>query len=175
MTFRLLAVLFYVAITAACGAPRPFVTPPAGIVVPDDASSLVAKGQGDYFEASYQLRRSFPPDGFLATARAQVAGAGFQPLEKDWLNPTIDSGHVRGWTPFVQGTGDQPMRVHQWSAQWTDGQGNVVLYFLQYRSQPSSATVFDGPNTDVLNVTVARVPAVQAAAMRQAAAAYQPK
>jgi hypothetical protein len=164
-----------VTFAAACGASSPPVRPPAGIVIPDDASALVAKGEGDYFEASYQLRRSFPADGFLATARAQVAGAGFQPLEKDWLNPGIDSGHIRGWTPFTQGAGDRPERVHQWSAQWADGQGNVVLYFLQYRSQPSAATVFDGPTTDVLNVNVARIPASQAAAMRQAAAQYQPK
>ena len=175
MAPRLLSTLFCLAIAAACGAPRPPVAPPAGISIPSDASGLDVKGQGEYFEATYQLRRSFPPDGFLATARTELLAAGFQPLEKDWLNPTIDSSHSRGWTPFVQGSGNLPTRVHQWSAQWADGKGTVVEYFLQYLSRPSSATDFDGPTTDVLHVNVARIPADQVAALRQATSGARPK
>ncbi len=171
----LICMLMSVASAAACSADRPVADAPAGIVFPTDASNLASQNQGDAFNGSYQVRRAYPANGFISEVGAPLMAAGFQPLQQDWLNPGVESSHVRGWGKFTQGSGDNLTQVHQWSAQWRDAAGNVVLYHLQYLSPRTTATMLAAPTTDTLNVTVARVPAAQVAALQQSAAQAIPK
>jgi hypothetical protein len=67
--------------------------------------------------------------------------------------------------PFVDGSVNPNVKVHQWLAQWQDMSDDVVVYTLRYRSRYSGTErVIQDPDNDQLAVSVAWIPALQAKA-----------
>lgn len=113
------------------------------------------------------MKAPYPADDFLASARARLASRGWKELQTDWLNPTIPSSHARGWTSFLDTRTRPSMGVHQWSADWQNRPGDVVLYSLRYQSPVSDARhEVPPPAGDDLEVTEMLIPATMARAMR---------
>jgi hypothetical protein len=163
-----------VALLAACSrqpaAPQLHVPPQ--IVVPAGAYDIGSRELVDgTVGVGYRLHEPFPADGLLARVRGALPAPAWQPLERDWLHPDSPSSHQRGWSDFTDGTKSPSTRVHAWSAQWRDAQGNVVIYYLRYDSAVHPESV-NPPDNDKLFVAAAWYPKVEAdKLMKQASSA----
>jgi hypothetical protein len=129
------------------------------------------RGEGGSAAISYLVEAPFPAHDLLASVRSRLSANGWKPLERDWLNPTIASSHVRGWTYFTDSTATPRRGVHQWSAQWQNDAGDIVGYALRYSSpQQDLSSAPQTPTVKTLEVTATLVAAESAEAMRSAAA-----
>lgn len=121
----------------------------------------------------YALSEPYPAGGALHSISQRLEDAGWRPLPGDFLNPTIPSSHVRGWTDFDDDTASPPARVHQWLAHWRNTKGDVVMYSLRYASPSRLNTPpGDGPDNSHLQVVGALLPAPLASAMISAVATH---
>lgn len=117
---------------------------------------------------TYRLRETFPADALLGRIRSAVPPPEWQPLAMDWLNPDIPSSHQRGWGDWTDRTKTPPTRVHQWSAQWRDSQGNIVFYELRYDSTlHSGGGPLGPPDNDKVEVTALWIPKLAAQRMME--------
>lgn len=118
------------------------------LVVMEGATDLRVLDDG--LGVQYELGVAYPAEIPLATLRSVLSDKGWTPLLKDPLNPEIPTSHARGWTRFLDGTANPAVRVHQWSGNWVNAGGDVVLVQLQYRSADPDANV---PTSDRLGLT----------------------
>jgi len=113
------------------------------------------------YHVTYALSEKHPAGNAIRRISSQLEVLGWQPLKEDWLNPGVPSSHVRGWTDFIDATRRPTQHVHQWSAQWQDDSGNLVMYFFRY------AFPENGPaDLDSLSVIASWYPAAGVAAMQ---------
>jgi hypothetical protein len=150
-----------VALLAACSrqaATQQLHVPPQ-IVVPADAYDVRSETKTDgRVEVTYRVHEPFPADGLLARIRGALPAPAWQPLEHDWLNPDNPSSLQTGWSDFLDGTKSPTKRVHAWTAQWRDAQGNVVFYGLSYDSAVTGSDDPSPPDNDKLRVAAAWYP-----------------
>ncbi len=156
------------ALTSSCGrGGAQSGKPPQELLVPAGAREVVSRIEGGIAAVKFKVSAPYPAADFLASANSRLEPLGWQKLSTDWLNPTIPSSHVRGWTSFPD-TRTQPfMGVHQWLADWQNGSGDVVSYSLRYTSPVQDALHKVAPPTnDDLEVTELLIPAAMAKSMR---------
>src|SRR2546423_237628 len=77
---------------------------PRGVTIPQNATDIKVRRQGNAADVVYKIRCPFPATEFLQEVNRSLSNAGFAPMAMDWLNPTVPSSHLRGWTPFIDGT-----------------------------------------------------------------------
>ena len=116
----------------------------------------------------------FPASALLLAVRSELERTGWKALPADWLNPTMTSSQVRGWTSFEDDTVKPGREVHLWLGQWQNQSGDVVAYSLRYFSklpaiQPHEARRAD-PDNDDLEVSATLFPKEAADAIRAGAA-----
>jgi hypothetical protein len=121
------------------------------------------------FAVQYRLATPYPAQPFLDDLSARLTSRGWKPMERDFLNPTIPTSNVRGWTAFVDGRAKPPMGIHQWLGGWTDQKGAVVSYALTYRSAANGIDAAPPADTG-LTVNAFLVPPERAREMAAAAA-----
>jgi hypothetical protein len=141
------------------------------------ATNVLATRQDDSSTwVHYSLEEPYPANEALRSISMGLERAGWRPLPNDFLNPTIPSSHVRGWTDFDDSTISPPARVHQWLAQWRNARGDIVWYALRYHS-PSrlQSPPLVSPDNSHLQVAGALIPAALAATAPTAVATAAPR
>jgi hypothetical protein len=106
------------------------------LVVPNGAEQVEYPNgpgaPGSIVIVSYLVREPYPAKTTLAEIREHLDKAGWKPLKKDWLNPTVDSSQVRGWYEYKEMRNGSLRNVREWSGQWRDANGAVIAYSLNY-------------------------------------------
>jgi hypothetical protein len=144
------------------GLPPPVVLAPGAFDVRPEKKDDGRRG------VTYRLREAFPADALLGRINNAMPPPGWQPLAMDWLNPDIPSSHQSGWRDWRDGTKTPPTRVHQWSAQWRDSQGNIVFYELRYDLALNSGGGRLGPpDNDNVRITAVWIPTSAAQRMME--------
>jgi hypothetical protein len=173
MKLYLFAILSMCWIFVGCGRTTALPTSshlPPGLTVPQDATDLKVRREGESAEVDYNLWRAFPSDALLREIDGALAKQGFSKMAMDWLNPTMPSSHSQGWKSFIDGRRRPEVAVHRWLAEWKNASGEVVVYELTYRSSYSALSGSpEVPDNDHLSVAIACVPAARAKAMMSAA------
>jgi len=106
----------------------------------------------------------FPAVGTTSLIHSHLEGLGWSRMTRDWLNP--DSPLHWEFVSFIDGSKKPEKRVHRWFGEWTNGNGDVVLYILTYESAMSEA-LLPPPDNERLLVIATFVPAPAVQAMRQ--------
>ncbi len=133
----------------------------ASLIVLPGADAVVFTRRAGSEQVGYQLNQEYPAKAALKEVSDQLAEQGWKPLKEDFLNPGEPSSHVTGWTNFGDGTSQPEQEVFQWLADWTNPDGDVIRYTLQYRTSSSEPTA-----ADKLSVNATFIPAAQAKAAR---------
>ena len=81
----------------------------------------------------YRVEEGYPADDALKTIYTTLGQQGWKPLKRDFLNPSIPSSHMRGWTQFEDDTTTPHTTVHAWQTQWMNQRKDVVDSILEYR------------------------------------------
>jgi len=83
---------------------------------------------------TYSLEDDYPAEKSLDQIRSQLKAQGWKPLDDNYFMPGVATSHVTGWQTFEDTDIDSDVRVivHAWSADWTNRQGDIVLYGLKY-------------------------------------------
>jgi hypothetical protein len=104
------------------------------LLVPKNAkeTKYVQGPQGEWLLVAYRLSERYPAKATLAELASHFKGGGWKPMKEDWLNPGIPSSHAKGWSEFVDGTVNPPLRVWQWKGAWENAQGDIIDYSLTY-------------------------------------------
>jgi hypothetical protein len=128
----LAATLLTIVSTPAC-AQKPANDTPASLLVSPKAENVRYDDKDGAWWVYYDVQADYPAEDVLRFIKDSLKRQGWQPLEQDFLNPDIRSSHVRGWQEYIDGRTTPKTQVHQWLAQWKNGQGDVVGYVLKYR------------------------------------------
>src|SRR5262249_6987910 len=141
-------------------------TLPTELVVPRGATKVVARSHDGTTALQYEIVAAYPAEAFLTDLESRMKELGWQVMEKDFMNPTIPTSNVRGWTAFIDRRVSPPIAVHQWLGDWQRQNGDVVSYALRY-SQVTTDTTREAPppGTPDLHVSAFLIPAAQAQAM----------
>ncbi len=104
------------------------------LVVPEGATNVSRTVAPDKsLHVAYGLTQQYPAMEVIEQTSAHLERLGWEPLEFDWMNPTLPSSHVDGWSELIDATQSPPSQVHRWQGQWRDAEGNVVGYSYTYR------------------------------------------
>jgi hypothetical protein len=105
---------------------------------------------------TYKLDVAYPARSVIEDVRGRLEGAGWMPLERDFLNPTIRTSFSRGRVQFEDRT-KQPNEVHQWAGQWRNAGGDIVSYELTFEATVARSGEIGAKGP--LTVRAIRVPA----------------
>jgi hypothetical protein len=140
---------------------------PAELLVPAGAREVSSRVEGGIAAVKFKINAAYPAADFLATTSSRLEPLGWRKLPTDWLNPTIPSSHIRGWTSFPNTRTRPFMGVHQWIGDWQNMSGDVVTYSLRYASPVQDTQHKVAPPTnDNLEVTEMLIPATMAKSMQ---------
>ena len=135
---------------------------PEPLFHPPNARDVVCQPFHGTHQILYRLDELYPGDKTLQFIRHRLEILGWLPLAEDFLNPGLQSGHIRGWAEFDDFTTDPHRNVHQWIGDWVDLEGRVLRYVFRY-SYP-----LDGPkNLETLRVVGTLIPKAMAQAERE--------
>lgn len=98
----------------------------------------------------YSVREDYPPEGSLATIFEILRTKGWTPRPEDVFNPGSPSSHVEGWQTFVDGTVTPHKTKHQWIGEWSDEEGRILMYALQF-----SCSIEDRVHSSEMKVSIA--------------------
>jgi len=162
MAVRVVVALLVAAGCAKGGSARAPDVLPRGIVVVKDARNVVSRRPEDSpnkLSVSYTVRAPYPATAVLADIRARLETSGWKPLPMDWIDPTKPSSHKIGWRSHVNEYPLPKKQYFNWSAQWSNPEGDVVVYFLRYEgSPPGSDREGSRPDNDDLRVQALLMP-----------------
>src|ERR1039457_1453655 len=85
-------------ISCSRGSQRQVSTLRPEIVVPPGSRGVTPYVEGGLEGVKFHLSAPFPATAFLESVARKLESLGSKPIATDWLNPTIPSSHVRGWT-----------------------------------------------------------------------------
>ncbi len=88
---------------------------------------------GGTFQLIYRIQADYPAGDLIAVVSAELERRKWRPLQEDYLNPGLPSGHVRGWQRFNQPAKNPPQTIHQWLANWENQDGDVMSYGFIYQ------------------------------------------
>ena len=135
---------------------------PGAIVVVKDARNVVStrpEESPNKLSVSYKVRALYPATAVLAEIRARLEASGWEPLPMDWIDPTKPSSHKIGWRSHVNEYPLPNKQYFNWIAQWSNPEGDVVVYFLRYESGPPRADREGSkPDNDDLRVDALLMP-----------------
>ena len=145
---------------------------PSELPVPAGARDVNARADRNGVAVTFHVPVPFPAETFLSNIQGMLQKSGWTPLRNDWLNPTLLSSHVRGWTFQYDSTVSPRAGIHQWLGQWQNESGDIVAYVLRYSSpSPEEMHASAAPTTDDLEVIAMRMPKEAALSMQAAAVA----
>lgn len=113
---------------------------PAALILYPGATDIRFDERGSTGRLSYRVSSKFPATPVIELISHKLQKAGWEPMKYDFLNPSLPSSHMTGWTYFLDGTKDPTQCVHQWLGDWKDPSGNIVTYGFRYE-QLSCSTV----------------------------------
>jgi hypothetical protein len=160
---------FVLALTLGCrlGGAHPPEKLPVELLVPAGAREVESRVERGVAAVKFKMNAAYPAPDFLASASSRLEPLGWKKLPTDWLNPTIPSSHMRGWTSFPDTRTRPFMGVHQWIGDWQNMSGDVVTYSLRYASPVQDTQHKVAPPTnDNLEVTEMLIPAAMAKSMQ---------
>lgn len=76
----------------------------------------------------YNLRDAYPGRLSIEEIRSRLRDQGWQPRDRDLLNPTLTYAISARWRPLQLADGG----VLAWSEQWRNSTGDVVMYGFKY-------------------------------------------
>lgn len=91
------------------------------------------------YQIEYMTVECYPDKGFLKEMVQSMSKKGWKRLDYDFLNPAIQTNHVRmpgGLWSHVEMKGKD---TFQWIDDWEDSEKNIVRYFLRYQGENAAA------------------------------------
>jgi hypothetical protein len=104
----------------------------------------------------YVLDVPFPATAELDRINRCAADAGFEPRQRDILNPQIPNSVVRGWTRFFDSRTNE--WVSRWQSQWENSKNELLSFTLEYRSPGKYEYDSASPTNSTLHVHGALLP-----------------
>jgi len=114
---------------------------------------------------TYSLTEDYPAQKSLDQIRSRLKTLGWTPLDDNYFMPRVPTSHLTGWQEFedlININTEVLLIVHAWSADWTNTQGDIVMYGLKY-SYPKDGQ----PDLSHLQVFAVYFPSVVAESIRQ--------
>jgi hypothetical protein len=109
------------------------------LVVLPGAIDVQSDFDGGRHDVTFGLTTSYPATETLCELNHELVERGFSGQSWDAFNPENPTSLFRGWDQYLDGTGDVPVRVFSWSAQWKNANGDFISYGFTYR-QPTVVT-----------------------------------
>ncbi len=163
--FALLTVAaIVIVIVIAAASSQKIHKPPALIVLPHAKDVNYSSHAGNQ-QVRYDLTEKYPAKHILEQISDKLTKQGWKPLQDDFQNPGHPSSHVTGWTYFTDATRKPEQAVRRWHAQWSNTDGDIINYDLEYRwpwlvtGKPIDPKDLFTPNTDRLQVYGTHIPA----------------
>jgi hypothetical protein len=164
-------------ITAGCRSTGSPADVPKAVFYPPGARELrvsdgVAPGQID---VAYVVEEKYPAPEIREGLTRTLRDSGYQPLDHDFLDPSLKLGVPRDWGSYVDGTARRETCVRELVEDWQNTQGDIARYRLRYDSPCEAGPVRRAePTTATLKVTVGMIPAAAARAAREAPSRVSP-
>lgn len=79
-------------------------------------------------QVGYKLRDPYPGQRTIEEVRRRLKEQGWQPRDRDLLNPTLTRKITARWRQLQTADGD----VLAWSEQWENDDGDIVMYGFSY-------------------------------------------
>jgi hypothetical protein len=108
------------------------VTCPPELLVVAGAYDADCRPYAGTMQVNYELRIAYPADAVISELNSHLEGLGWRQLREDFLNPGFPTSHVDGWSEFLDSTVQPTAVIHQWMADWTNDQGDIVRFALRY-------------------------------------------
>jgi hypothetical protein len=105
---------------------------PSGLFIPTGARNVQHHERNGVREVSYDVEVAYPASPFLCELTQHLDDRQWRGLREDAFNPGLESGLVRGWTDFENGSRRPKTHVHGWMAQWRNQAGDLLTYALRY-------------------------------------------
>ncbi len=86
----------------------------------------------------FEIKEEYPAKSVLEKISSKLEAKAWRPSSEDFLNPGLPSSHGR-WMEFFDVTKPPERQIHQWSGQWENKNGDIILCFLRY-SYPTNAS-----------------------------------
>jgi hypothetical protein len=143
---------------------------PAGFIMlpgAEGARSYYVRGM---IKAIYRMHAEFPAETTIAAITAELKMLGYEPLDHLFLYPQEPGGVKQGWTFYEQSKKKAGWMVYEWSTDWSDRNGNIISYALQYRDpigKYHKNTFVMKPGNDTLVVNFVSMPKDVAIALRE--------
>lgn len=142
---------------------------PPGLILVTGAENVRVTDENDG-SVMYDSKEAYPATSAISMIHHKLTEAGWRPLEKDVLNPSMPTSLSTGWGQFQDLPVDgRRVEKYQWLEQWEspNGTGTVAWYVLTYDAEVDSLGVVraKGP----LRVTATLLSKNAIKAMRDAA------
>jgi hypothetical protein len=135
---------------------------PAAFFVPKNATKVVAKRPAwdpRKLNVDYALREAYPAEAFIAEVRRRLEAAGFRPVADDGIDARYEVTRTFRWRSHVLRDSGQTGEFFNWRGEWSNHDGDVVNYFLQYKSGvPEPGHEGAGPDNQNLIVSAGLAP-----------------
>jgi hypothetical protein len=165
---RYIAAILLLTLMGGCSQRKSAFNLPGYFVIPNEARDVRVSRSSGRTTVSFTLDAHFPAAAAVGRVREQLARLGWRPLERDWLNPSIQASHGRGWQDFYDRSTGATLQVHQWTGQWENSAGDLVAYSFRF-SEPGGGTQSPVPTpvSSELHVSIGFVPAVDRRAIER--------
>jgi hypothetical protein len=124
------------------------------LVTPGAANVKRSKSHGED-QLLYRVEAVYPAADVLRTITGRLKTMGWKPLE-DFLNPGLQSSHVRGWQYYEDQSKQPKTTVRVWQGDWQNVLGDIVTYRLEYRCGDNlCSSTRDLRNLEVIAIYIA--------------------
>jgi len=137
---------------------------PFFVVAPRAKKIQQSKFQGKD-QLFYSVEAEYPAAGVLKVINTRLSKSGWKALDQDWLNPELQSSHIGGWFYYKDQVTTPATSVRGWQADWTNREGDILTYILEYRCPEDLCSSTEGLKD--LKVIAIYTPAQLARRIRQ--------
>ncbi len=172
-----ICIVILICATGGCRSASSPTDVPKAVFLPPSARDLrvsggVAPGQVD---VTYLAEEKYPAPEIRKGLARTLRDSGYEPLDHDFLDPTIKLEVPRRWESYVDGTTGRETCVRELVEDWQNSQADVLRYSLRYDSPCEAGPVGrTEPTTATLRVTIGLIPAAAARAGREALGRLSP-
>ena len=121
---------------------------------------------GESEQLLFRIKEEYPAKRVLEEISGKLEARAWLPSSKDIFNPGSPPSHSR-WMEFTDISTSSERQIHQWSGQWENKNGDIILCFLRY-SYPVNAS----PDLTNLLVEETLLPAKSADELRKNVIVY---
>jgi hypothetical protein len=89
---------------------------------------------GEQDQLMFTLKRPYPASDVIKEISEALSKKGWKPLKEDYLNSSLPTSQVRGWTDSLEAQKDNNLKKEfSWDGDWRNSSGDIVTYVFRYR------------------------------------------